>query len=103
MRDGSRILNQEPKTEAQGSRVHGSRTGCQDSRVASRGPGANCQGPKVAGDVSRVADLGPGAFQMGKGDATRARFNLFNPSVTGLSHTFPSRILFWLLVVDRLL
>lgn len=103
MRDGSRILNQEQKTEAQGSRVHGSRAGYQDSRVAGRGPGAIRQGPKIAGDVSRVAAVGPGTFQMGKGQATRARFNLFIPSVTGLSHTFPSRILFWLLVVDRLL
>ena len=95
---GPRTKNQKPR-----SSVHGLRTGCQDSRVAGRGPGTNCQGPRVAGNVSRVADLGPGTFQMGKGQATRARFNLFNPNVTGLSHTFPSRILFWLLVVDRLL
>ena len=98
MRDGSRTLNQEPKTEAQGSRVADGLPG-----FAGRGPGTICQGPRVAGDVSRVAAVGPGTFQMGKGLATRARFNLFNPNVTGLSHTFPSRILFWLLVVDRLL
>ena len=67
MRDGSRILNQEPKTEAQGSRVHESRTGCQDSRVAGRGPGTICQGPRVAGDVSRVAAVEPSIRSTGKG------------------------------------
>ena len=95
---GPRTKNQKPR-----SSVHESRTGCQDSRVAGRGPGTIRQGPRVAGDVSRVAAVEPGAFQTGKGDATRTWFNLFIPNVTGLSHTFPSRILFWLLVVDRLL
>ena len=66
----------------------------QELRVAGRGPwtGVGGLGSRTGYHGSRPWES---LYVLGeRAEATRGRFNLFNPRLTGRSHTFPSGILF---------
>ena len=98
---GSCTKNQKPRPKVHGFTGRGRVARIRGSRVADLGPTARVRRSLATFHGARPS--GRPYVQRERAEATRAKFNLFNPSVTGLSHTFPSRILFWLLMVDRLL